>query len=150
MRVAIWLVLMIWSGNAMSSQFYVVFNNCKNTVGYMANSSNNLQIIEGIRTALQCIQSTTQVDCLLAFANDDGKFGEFSKKVSYKIKIDSGTTLMVDGIGISEVMYFDRQKNTAILRSGVMDESDKPMFMGSKVCTGNYFTEFELKAIPNP
>jgi hypothetical protein len=125
---------------ATAADFFIHFDRCTSVVGYLVVSDQNLKVLAGDPVALLCQRSGRQVQCRLE--HPDPSRGPWGKQVSYKVTLDSPPFLTFSDARWADYVMVDTNARAATLNTRISD----PQYMGSKVCTGIYLTEDDLKA----
>lgn len=126
---------------ATEPDFYIDFQSCRTTVGYLVLAENNIKAIEGTPTTMGCIRQGENVSCSFVFK--DGQRGHKGNSESYKVVIDSPPILHFVAKNGSEHIVIDTSQHAAVLVSLVFDLK----YAGSKICHGLYATGFEMKKL---
>ena len=127
-------------GNA--ADFYLLFENCRTTVGYLVLSDQSLKSVEGAGFLMGCTRMSNSIRCETEFI--DGSAGHKGNVAEYKVDLDSPPLLIFTDEKMADYFVIDLNQHAATIITRVIDRK----FAGAKVCQGMYLTESELKALP--
>jgi len=135
------LALFISTAFAEEPDFYIKFESCKVTVGYLVLSDNSLKTIDGDPTIMACYRRGKKVQCSFMF--ESGQKGFKGNSENYEIILDSPPQLYFTTSGnlSAEFISVNTTEHAAVLINRIVDKQ----FVGAKVCQGIYLTDFEMK-----
>lgn len=121
------------------SDFYLYFEKCKLTIGYLVHSNDSLKITDGDGSLVQCSRISQAINC--EFINLETKrpyaFG------TYLVRIETSPILIFSDESGADYFVVDQVTHAATIITRVVD----PQFAGAKVCQGTYMTESERKSL---
>ena len=127
------------SSAATEPDFFILFQSCKTTVGYLVLSDSSIKTFEGEPTRMVCFKQGDKISCTFTF-NEDQK-GINANLQNYNVLFDSPPLLHFATENHSEFIAIDTNQHAAVLINRIVDKQ----FAGSKICHGLYATSFEMK-----
>jgi len=128
--------------SASDVDFYLLFNSCKTTVGYLVQSDNPVKTLEGDKFTMACGKVKNKENMLYCVTQIDK---EEPKHVYYQIGFDSPPHLHFMTENGSEYIGINTVNHAAVHINRMLGES----FVGSKICHGTYLTQFEADKMRN-
>lgn len=141
----IFLILLIMSFSEIVSandiDFYIQFESCKTTVGYLVLSENSVKTLDGDIFTMACGKVKNMPNMLYCVSQIEDE----PKHVYYKITFDSPPHLHFMTENGSEYIGINTANHAAVHINRIVGES----FVGSKICHGTYLTQFEVDQMSN-
>lgn len=132
------LLLFITPTISIAADFYIHFDRCRITVGYLVLSNESLKTLDGDGSLTSCTRISQSIRCEFEF------FGESKgnrNSDEYKVHIETPPLLIFTNTNMSDYYVIDMNQHAATLITRVLDSK----FAGAKVCHGTYMTESERK-----
>jgi hypothetical protein len=123
---------------AVAADFYIHFEKCKITVGYLVLSNESLKTIDGDGSLTSCTRNSQSVHCEFDF---QGQGKGTHSSADYKVRIETPPLLIFTDENMSDYYVIDQVQHAATLITRVME----PKAAGAKVCQGMYMTESEFQ-----
>jgi hypothetical protein len=140
------LILLLMSmpqiANASDIDFYLTFESCKTTVGYLVQSDTPVKTLDGDKFTMACGKVKNKKNMLYCVTQIEN---EEPKHVYYQIGFDSPLNLHFMTENGSEYIGINTVNHAGVHINRMVGES----FVGSKICHGNYLTQFEVDKIMN-
>lgn len=134
------LLLVTTPAIVIAADFYLNFQSCRITVGYLVLSNESLKTLDGDGSLTTCTRISQSIRCGFEFPS--GSKGNRNSD-EYKVYIETPPLLIFTNANMSDYYVIDQVQHAATLISRVMD----PKFAGAKVCQGTYMTESERKEL---
>jgi hypothetical protein len=136
-------VLLLFSITSIgnTADFYLAFENCRTTVGYLVLSDQSLRSVEGAGSFMGCTRMSNSIRCETEFI--DGINGHKWNLAEYKVDLDSPPLLIFTDGKMADYFVIDLTQHAATIISRVVDKT----FAGAKVCRGMYMTESEFRGL---
>lgn len=134
------LLLFAFPTISIGADFYLYFESCRITVGYLVLSSESLKTFDGDGSLTTCTRISQSIRCEFEFPG--GSKG-YRNSDEYKVHIESPPLLIFTNANMTDYYVIDLNQHAATLITRVMD----PKFAGAKVCHGTYMTESERKEL---
>ena len=128
--------------SASDIDFYLLFESCKTTVGYLVQSENSVKTLDGDNFTMACGKvkdRPSMLYCVSQIAE------EKPKHIYYQIGLDSPPHFHFMTENGSEYIGINTVNHAAVHINRMVDES----FVGSKICHGTYLTQFEADKMRN-
>ena len=121
-----------------AADFYIKFDKCSITVGYLVLSNESLKTVSGDGSLTVCTRNGQAIHCDFSFSGDSKGFTDSG---DYTVRIESPPLFIFTNTNMSDYYVIDQVQHAATLITRVMD----PKYAGAKVCNGTYMTESERK-----
>jgi hypothetical protein len=122
--------------------FYLLFESCKTTVGYLVQSENPVKTLDGDKLTMACGKVKDKANMLYCVSQIDK---EEPKHIYYQIGFDSPPHLHFMTEYGSEYVGVNTANHVAVHINRMIGES----FVGSKICHGTYLTQSEAYEMKN-
>jgi len=140
-RVEAFLFLFATPYICPAADFYLYFEKCKITVGYLILSNESLKTFDGDGSLTACTRIAQTIRCEFEFPAGISK--GYRNSDEYKVDIETPPLLVFTNANMSDYYVIDMSQHAATLITRLMDQK----FAGAKVCQGTYMTESERKAL---
>ncbi len=138
------LVLFATPVISIAADFYLDFDRCKITVGYLVLSNESLKTFDGDGSVTACTRISQTIRCEFEFPSGGSK--GYRNSDEYKVHIETPPLLIFTNANMSDYYVIDMSQHAATLITRVMDSKSA----GAKVCQGTYMTESERKELRKP
>ena len=135
------LILLATPVIGVAADFYLYFERCKITVGYLILSNESLKTFDGDGSLTACTRISQTIRCDFEFPGGDSK--GYRNSDVYKVDIETPPLLIFTNANMSDYYVVDLSQHAVTLITRVMDRK----FAGAKVCQGTYMTESERKQL---
>lgn len=137
----LWLLMLLLplSAYAANPDFYLIPNECKILVGSLTNGS--LKITPGDQPSYGCSRQGEKLLCSVSYESGNKPRGNVTE--AFLILVDSPPFLVFASDNRASFFSVNMEKRTVVLTSRMTDAA----FLGEKVCTGIYATEFEIELL---
>lgn len=136
-------ILLAFPSLGSSADFFIRFNACRITIGYLVLSNESLKTVDGDGSITACTRSSQDVRCEFQFGS--GATATRSSDI-YQIIVDTPPLLIFSNPNTTDYYVIDQIQHAATLITRVMDAR----FAGAKVCHGMYMTETERRELEKP
>jgi hypothetical protein len=135
------ILCMWWAFPTLATEpdFYIDFQTCKTTAGYLVLSDQSLNVFEGDTTTMGCSKQGSAVFCSFIFNDGGTRMKGNSEK--YQVVLDSPPLLTFMTPNGADVIAVNTTEHAAVIITRILDEK----FIASKVCHGLYSTSSEIK-----
>lgn len=134
------LLLIITPSISAAADFYLYFESCRITVGYLVLSNESLKTFDGDGSLTTCTRISQSIRCEFEFPG--GSKG-YRNSDEYKVHVESPPLLIFTNANMTDYYVIDLNQHAATLITRIMD----PKFAGAKVCQGVYMTESERREL---
>jgi hypothetical protein len=140
-KVLIFLLALCAEVSATEYDFHIDFRECKAAVGYLVLSDESLKVLPGEPTFFSCNRESSVIECDFIFKQDPEQHGVKGNHEVYEVLLDLPPLLHFRSENGSEFLAINTTQHAATVTTLVLDQ----VFLGAKVCSGVYLTDFELQ-----
>jgi hypothetical protein len=123
-----------------AADFYLHFNSCRITVGYLVLSEESLKTFEGDGSLTSCTRVSQRIRCDFQFA---GASRGYRNSDEYMVHVETPPMLIFTNTNMTDYYVIDQSQHAVTLITRVLDAK----FAGAKVCHGIYMTESERREL---
>lgn len=139
-KLGAFLLLLTPPTISIAADFYIHFDSCRITVGYLVLSNESLKTFDGDGSLTICTRVSQSIRCQFEFPS--GSKADRNSDL-YKVHLETPPLLIFTNENMSDYYVVDLSQHAATLITRVMDRK----FAGAKVCQGTYMTESERREL---